>query len=423
MEEHMLTRVAAAIAMLFATHMVIDLDAAALHNQVKDGTLLRNHGVVATCDVCDSRIVTAALGSTTPLATPVPTGYGADEIAAAYHLPAASVGTAGTIAIIDGGAYPHLESDLGVYRKQYGLSECTVANGCLKITDYKGGPPLRSEAPLYETLLSEETSMDVDMASAACPACEIVVVQAPAEDFFISAGHPAPEALPDIARAVTTAIALGANSVSMSFGYPSDPADDTGAVSKALSHPGVALVASSGDSGYQGNQHNQWPENLSSVISVGGTAVYEQDTGYLANAWNQAGSGCEKDLPPANGQPAAVAAYCGGHRASTDVSAVADPATGVAAYDTYGIGGWFVGGGTSSAAPLIAAMYARGGHTSKVDGPNTLYTAPAGAFTDVDFGQNAAAHSCQVSATALCVSGKGWDGPTGVGTPNGLAGF
>jgi hypothetical protein len=209
----------------------------------------------------------------------------------------------------------------------------------------------------------------------------------------------------------------------MSFGYPSSTEINTGPVSGVFEHPGVALVASSGDSGYMGNQHGYWPQNLPGVISAGGTAVYEQDEGFVANAWNEAGSSCETDLPPANGQPDAVAAHCGGHRATTDVSAIADPATGVAVYNSYAIGGWYVAGGTSAAAPIIAALYARAGHTSRVDGPNTLYSAPDGAFTDVAFGQNGAAHSCQTSSSQLCVSGKGWDGPTGVGTPNGLAGF
>lgn len=413
-----------AAALLFMPHVSVDPDTAALHHLVQAGTLLQSHGVVATCDVCDSEVVTIAQNSTVPLATPVPVGYSASELAAAYHLPSGVSGPANTVAIIDGGGYPDLESDLAHYRTQFALPPCTTASGCLRIVDYQGGPPLHPDGTDAEKELSAETALDVEMVSAACPSCKILLVQAPTQDFYLSSLHTAAQAVPSIAQAAQTAIGLGASSVSMSFGYPSTKDINTGPVSAVFSHPGVAFVASSGDSGYLGNLHGYWPQNLPSVISVGGTAVYEStDSAFSFAAWNGAGSGCETDLPPAHGQPAAVAAFCSGHRAATDVSAVSDPATGVAVFDSYGIGGWYVAGGTSAAAPVIAALYARAGHTASVDGPRTLYSAPAGAFTDVSLGQNGAAHSCQTSAPQLCVSGTGWDGPTGIGTPNGLAGF
>lgn len=143
-------------------------------------------------------------------------------------------------------------------------------------------------------------------------------------------------------------------------------------------------------------------------------------------AWNEAGSGCATELPPALGQPSAVSALCGGHRADSDVSADADPETGAAVYDDYAPAshepdGWIVEGGTSMSSPFIAGVYARGGHLSGVEGPSSLYADPAADFNDVAVGQNVEPNSgCP---TALCVSGPGWDGPTGLGTPNGLAGF
>lgn len=413
----------AAAALLLAPYVSVFPDVTALHHLVQSGSLLASHGVVATCDVCDSEVVTIAQGSPTPLATPVPIGYGAAELASAYHLPEASAGPAGTVAIIDGGGYPDVESDLAHYRTQFGLSPCTTASGCLKVVDYQGGPPLTPDGSDEEKQLSAETALDVEMVSAACPSCKILLVQAPTRDFYLSASHTATAAVPSIVKAASVAVGLGASAVSMSFGYPSTKDINTGPVSAVFSHPGIAFVASSGDSGYLGNVHGFWPQNLPTVISVGGTALYQSDTAFSSAAWNQAGSGCETDLPPAHGQPVAVYAFCDGHRAATDVSSVSDPATGVAVYDSYGIGGWYVAGGTSAAAPFIAAMFARAGHTATVDGPATLYSAPSGAFTDVSSGQNGAAHSCQTSAPQLCVSGPGWDGPTGVGTPNGLSGF
>jgi subtilase family serine protease len=410
-------------AVLLASSLVsVYPDTAALHHQVQSGTLLQNHGVIATCDVCHSEVVTEAQGSPTPLTTVVPIGYSAAELAAAYHLPA-SGGSSGTVALIDGGGYPGFESDLATYRSQFSLPPCTVSSGCLKVVDYQGGPPLHPNGTDEEKQLSLETALDAQMISAACPACKILLIQAPARDFYLSSLHTSTDAVPSIAKAVSTAIAAGASAVSMSFGYPSTKDINTGPVSAVFSHPGIAFVASSGDSGYHGNVHGYWPQNLPTVISVGGTALYQTSDGFVSNAWNQAGSACETDLPPAHGQPAAVSSLCSGHRASSDVSAVSDPATGVAVYDSYAVGGWFTVGGTSAAAPFIAALYTRAGHLSRVDGPNTLYSAPSGAFADVSIGQNAAAHSCQTTSSQLCVSGTGWDGPTGIGTPNGLAGF
>ncbi|MFC0540908.1 peptidase S8 [Kutzneria chonburiensis] len=415
---------AALAAVLLASSSLVSVypDTTALHHQVQSGTLLQNHGVIATCDVCDSEVVTVAQGSATPLTTPVPIGYSAAELAAAYHLPA-SGGATGTVAIVDGGGYPSFEDDLAKYRSQFALPPCTSASGCLKVVDYTGGPPLHPDGTDEEKELSLETALDAQMVSAACPACKILLVQAPTRDFYLSSLHTATEAVPSIVKGVSTAIAAGASAVSMSFGYPSTKDINTGPLSAVFSHPGIAFVASSGDSGYHGNVHGYWPQNLPTVISAGGTALYETSDGFLSNAWNEAGSACETDLPPAHGQPAAVAAFCGGHRASSDLSAVSDPSTGVAIYNSYALDGWLTAGGTSAAAPFIAALYVRAGHLSRVDGPNTVYAAPAGAFTDVALGQNAAAHSCQTKFPQLCVSGAGWDGPTGVGTPNGLAGF
>jgi hypothetical protein len=227
---------------------------------------------------------------------------------------------------------------------------------------------------------------------------------------------------------VNTAAKLGASSVSMSYQYPSDHTVEYGQAGRDLFHPGMAVLASSGDGGYEGDQHGGWPANLPWVVSVGGTSLYQTADGYVNQAWSGAGSGCETDLPAAIGAPASVSANCGGHRASSDVSAVADPSTGVAVFDTYApYSGqplnWISVGGTSASSPFIAGLYARGGHLSQVMGPNTVYGAAPGAFTDVAFGQNAPVRACTPAEIALCVSGKGWDGPTGVGVPNGLAGF
>ena len=403
-----------------------------LRAQVHNGTLLQNHGTIAPCAFCQAKLVTAAPGSKTPLSTTVPVGYGAGDLAAAYHLPDAATGAKGTIAIIDAGAYPNLEADVNAYRAQYGLPACTAASGCFKQADLNGGPALPPSTDFpnsyYEEEVGVETALDVDMASAACPSCNLIELQLPIGDALNGDQAHVDAAMADFGTAVNTAAKLGASAVSMSYQYPSDTTVEFGQAGRDLFHPGVAVLASSGDSGYEGNVHTGWPQNLPWVTSVGGTSLFQSGDSYTDIAWSGAGSGCETDLPAAFGAPTSVSANCGGHRAASDVSAVADPNTGVAVYDTYSPFfndplNWILVGGTSASSPFVAGLYARGGHTSQVIGPNTLYTAPKGAFTDVTLGQNAPPHACPTATPALCVAQKGWDAPTGVGVPNGLAGF
>jgi hypothetical protein len=104
-------------------------------------------------------------------------------------------------------------------------------------------------------------------------------------------------------------------------------------------------------------------------------------------------------------------------RAEADVSAVADPNTGVAVYQTYGLSGWAVYGGTSVAAPIIASVYALAGAPGTSDYAAAYpYIHPSNLF-DVTSGSNGSCGSPQ------CTAGTGWDGPTGLGTPNGTAAF
>ena len=365
---------------------------------------------------CMAEIATTAPNSNKALTTTTPVGYGATQLEQAYNL---TGGQAGTIAIIDAGAYPSLESDLATYRAQYGLPACTTASGCLTIGDMNGGAPLQPSSNFFDQYIEEqvavETALDVDMASASCPGCKIIELQLPDEDAL--AGATADQQTTDFGTAVNTAVKLGANAVSMSYQYPSDAFEETGTPGLDLFHPGVAVLASSGDSGYEGNQHNGWPNNLPWVTSVGGTSLYQSADGksFSQVAWAEAGSGCETDMPPAIGQPASVSDYCGGHRAASDISAVADLNTGVAVYDTYSpFSGapyeWIVVGGTSVSSPFVAGIYARAGNLSQVIGPNTLYMAKT---SDLHrrHRRRQRAPNAGVGPAQLYTAGKGWDGP------------
>lgn len=400
---------------------------ARVHQQVTSGTLLAHHGVREVCPRCDARIVTETAGKNTPLRSAAPAGYGPADLRTAFGLPATSSSTR-TIAIIDAGVYPTLEKDLATYRKTFGLPACTTASGCLTLENYTGGrqPALQkgAQGAYIEEEVAVETALDLDMAAAACPSCHLLEISVPwqdaQDDNDVSTG--------DFATAVQTAVAAKASAISMSYGFSADVQNTHGADLTALDQKGIAITASTGDSGFNGGIHQSWPSDLPSVISVGGITL--PATG-AASAWYAAGSGCETNFSAATGQPAAVTAACGGHRAAADISAVADPATGVAVRDTYAPSSgepnnWIVVGGTSASAPYVAGLFARAGHLAAVDGPKSLYQAPAADFTDVTSGNNEAYHQCATYpgvSTSLCNAGPGWDGPTGLGVPHGLGAF
>ncbi|HWC81884.1 MAG TPA: S8 family serine peptidase [Pseudonocardiaceae bacterium] len=376
-----------------------------------------------------------------------PLGWGPADLRKAHQIP--TVGThSGTIAIIDVGAETTLESDLNVYRGEYGMPACTVANGCFQQMDYHGGPALppatTDENKAIDEAIAEETTLDVDMASAACPACHITEVQIPDSAIPSEPSDPSQPIDYDgyaqaFGDAVQTAVAHGASSISMSYGLPGDDAMLHGTIASDLDHTGVAITASSGDSEFNGSDF-LWPSGLPTVTAVGGTELIEESGTYVEGAWSYGGSACTPGTSAAVGQPPSVSTYCGGTRAASDVSAVADD---VAVYDTYAPYsgqslGWIVLAGTSASAPFVAGVYAAAGHLSGVHGPNTLYRDGKYAFNDVTSGGNGEigtstgqcipvdsllTGSTQTWPNQMCQAQKGWDGPTGLGTPRGLLGF
>ncbi len=398
-----------------------------LRAQVMTGGLLADHGVRPTCPRCDGLIVTRAKNDMRALSTSSPAGYGPADLQKAYHLPAGNNGAATTVAVIDAGVDPNLEHDLGVYRTQYRLPACTSASKCLKLVDYTGAPqpapPTSAEGRSLNEAVATETSLDMDAVSAACPSCRLIEVSLPWQD----AADDNDVTTTDFARAVDTAVRLGAKVVSISYGYTADLANTSGSDLKSFTRPGVAIVASTGDNGFNGGIHQSWPSDLPSVIAVGGTTLKGDGS---QQAWSGAGSGCEIRFPAAAGQPKSVTALCGGHRAAADISADADPATGLAVYDSYAPSthdplNWAIIGGTSASAPFIGGLAGRAGHLASIDGPRTFYRASPTSYIDVtsgDIGGRSCGDYRDVSAR-MCSAGKGYDGPTGIGTPLGLTLF
>jgi subtilase family serine protease len=450
-------------------------------------------------------------------------GLSPTDIAAAYGL---TGGTTGTVAIATAYSDPKLEADLAVYRSAFGLPPCTTTNGCLSIVGESG----TSRLPKTDVGWGEETSLDVDAVSATCPGCRILVVEAGSDD------------ISHLGEAVNTAARLGANAVSASWGN-TEWSTWSRASRSYFTHPGVPILAATGDDGYA---RAALPAVLPNVIAVGGTtltgtsaasgsaspmrtfalhggavaastttatiigdqqsvskarttlsaakrhltslkkrahsarvhlqrartthsrAVWKHrvrtlDTavtkarttqhaattrlkraqakllrdqaaaagasaakaiagqtsraGWIETAWDRAGSGCSAFVPKPGWQPGTTCA----RRGIADIAADADPASGIATYDTFGTSadtdtGWLVAGGTSLAAPLVAGMIVRSGHASRYSDAAPLY-ADAAAFWDITAGADG---SCR---GPLCSAGSGYDGPTGVGTPRSLDSF
>ena len=347
-------------------------------------------------------------GVVTPSVAPnaVPAGYSPAQLRAAYALPS-SGGAGRTVAVIDAFDLPSAESDLATYRAQFGLPACTTANGCFRKVDQNGGTaypgvdPSRGWGP--------ETAVDLDMVSAACPDCKILLVEG------------ADDRIDNLGAAVQTAVRLGALYVSNSYGAPDDGTNDFRPYDATYNHPGVVVTASTGDAGYGA----QFPATSPEVTAVGGTTLTPASgtaRGWTESAWSGSGSGCGTvgSKPSWQHDPGCAT------KSTADISAVADPLTGVAGYGPTPASpftsAWEVFGGTSVSAPLIAGMYALAGAPLAGTYPASYPYARPTALNDVTAGTNAVnTNGATCTTPYLCTAGPGYDGPTGLGTPNGLA--
>jgi len=326
-----------------------------------------------------------------PLATPA--GYGPADLQAAYKLPSSSAGSGQTVAIVDAFDDPNAESDLGVYRSTFGLPPCTTANSCFRKVNQSGG----TIYPRRNTGWAEEISLDVDMVSAICPNCHILLVEASSNSFA------------NLSAAVDEAAKLGATEISNSYGggeYSNEVTDQS-----HYNHPGIAVTVSSGDNGFG----VEFPAASQYVTAVGGTSLNRASNsrGWTETVWSGAGSGCSAFISKPSWQTDAGCA----RRTVADVGADADPNTGVAVYDTFRVSGWLVFGGTSVSSPIIASVYALAGNAGATTYGSYPYS-HTGSLFDVTSGSNG---SC--GGTYLCTGVAGYDGPTGNGTPNGTGGF
>jgi hypothetical protein len=378
------------------------------------------------------------------------------NILSAYGLTRATPPTPQTIALVDAYDDATIEHDLDVFDKQFALPPCNAANGCLHKVNQSGkATPLPASSGEKERGWAQEIATDVEVSHGVCQSCQIVLVETNSNsNSSLYAGE-------------QTAAALGANEISNSWGGQEPNADNA-----AFNHPGIVITASSGDYGYldwfseEPAQAANYPASSPHVVAVGGTRLTLSAAKMWENesVWNDGGSsggklegsgagggGCSGRF----GAPAwqlALANWasvgCGTTRAVADISADGDPYSGVAVYDSTesprGEKGWAAIGGTSVASPIIAAAFALAGGSQGVAYParllyENLQQEPASLHDVVSgsngeclkkFKKNSGTSGCTVeeearscTAQAICLAGDGYDGPSGVGTPNGLAAF
>jgi subtilase family serine protease len=330
--------------------------------------------------------------------------YTPADLQSAYLLASAARhrGRGQTVAVVDAYDDPHAAMDLARYRRHYRLPPCTTASGCFTKVGQSGH---RATLPRPSGAWAQEESVDLDMVTAICPHCRLLLVEARSAT------------VADLGASVNTAVRLGATVISTSYGAPVSSAD-TALDTAYYRHPGVVITASAGDSGYG----VEYPAASRDVTAVGGTVLKPAGNhrGWTETAWSGSGSGCSIDdaRPSWQASDPKSAAICT-HREIADVSAVADPDTGVSGYDSYsyrGVSGWLDYGGTSVSSAIVAAVYALAGNAATVTYGRFPYRHRV-ALNRVTSGSNG---HC---GTMLCVAGIGWDGPTGLGTPAGFRAF
>jgi hypothetical protein len=329
-----------------------------------------------------------------------PQGWGPADLRSAYSLPS-SGGNGATIAVVDAFHAPTVETDLAVYRLQFGLPACTTLTGCLTVVNQNGAasPPPATSDPGW----AMETALDLQMASAICPDCKLLLVEATTPD------------LGDLGTGVDSAVRLGAAAVSNSWGTLEFSQERD--YEAHFNHPGTAITVSAGDFGYG----VAYPAASQFVTAVGGTTLTRSGSNWAETVWGGTGAGCSAYIskPGWQNDPNCPT------RMMNDVAAVADPETGVAVYDTYQADGWYVIGGTSASAPVIAAAYALTGATARVQSGSTPWlTHGSGGFRDITSGTNVpGGSSATCGGDYLCTGLPGYDGPTGWGSPVGLTGL
>lgn len=423
------------------------------------------------------------------------------------ELPEAPASAPQMIALVDVYNDPKAQADLETYEKEFGLDRCSAAtSACFEQVNQQGEAtnlpfPASEEARKEELSVCDDThetaetreaacnkvveaegwaveiSTDIETARAICQNCKILLVEADSSEYS------------NLEAAENTAAAV-ATEVSDSWGGREEGVD-----SPAFNHPETVITAAAGDAGYlnwteaeearEAKEHGEktgyfvgagYPASSPHVVAVGGTKLTLSDgVRQSETVWNEdpdpegedqgaGGGGCSESLTAQPWQqkvPDWSQVGCGSRRAVADISADADPYTGVAIYDSVptvheNAAGktvntpleWWPIGGTSVASPIIASLFALAGGAHGVAYPaETLYShIETAALYDVTKGGNGKCDDVYTSCSGslkrlnsafpfdcgegslICNAAPGcgdqyYDGPTGVGTPNEIAAF
>jgi subtilase family serine protease len=368
---------------------------------------------------CHAWMRTDLRPSLEPYGIPYGIGYSPSEIQSAYHLDPAG-GSGQTVAIVDFGGDTTAASDLAYYREAAGLPPCTTASHCFRILNEQGQP---SPLPAENLNWQAEETLDLDAVSATCPKCHIILMEASSSE------------TPDLYAAVVSAARVGATIISNSYGGP----ESGPAAPGQFNQSGHLIVASAGDSG-GGQLYGGGPEmpcDYATVVCVGGTRLTHVGNTWSERVWNDlaselclgpcggTGSGCSRIVPKPSWQTDAGCRM----RSEADVSADASPLTPFAIYSSqfreeFGFA-WQAFGGTSLAAPLIAGVFGLAHNAASRHGAKEIWQAHRD-LKNVTVGNNIylpLTGPCASGVRYICYAGKGFNGPTGWGSPVGSGNF
>jgi subtilase family serine protease len=350
---------------------------------------------------CLAQIITAKSGN--PTTTTLPAGYGPAQFHGAYNLPTTS-SNPGVIGIVDAYDDPNITSDLATYDKTFDLPNfpsctSTITTSCFDKVNQNGG----SSYPQKNSNWAIETSLDVQTAHEICQNCKIILVEANSSSYT------------DLMSSIDRARLMGATVISNSYGSPEFSSETT--YDSHFNYPGIAFVFAAGDYGYGAF----YPAASGRVTAVGGTTltVNSSNAWQSESVWSDTGSGCSRyESKPSFQKDAGCS-----NRTVADISADADPNTGAAVYDSYrydGFSGWYQVGGTSLATPIIAASYALANNVPVGTLANSIL------YSNYIYGTNlhdVISGSNGNCGSYLCGGTVGYDGPSGLGTPDGLGAF
>jgi hypothetical protein len=351
-------------------------------------------------------------------------GYCPIDLQQAYGLPSLSTGSGRVVAIVDAYGYHHAAGDVAEYRKTMGLKPCTTATKCLRIVNQNGGSsPLPPEPPPSNDWKGEQ-SLDLDMVSAICPNCKIILVQA--QNDYTS----------NLYIGVKTAGRLGAKYVGASWGLKEFGGDNSD-----FNQSGVVIAAAAGDEGGGGKLGGgpEQPCSYTYVVCVGGTHLVRAHNGrgWSETVWNDwtydacggpcgaTGSGCSTKISKPSWQTDGECA----HRSEADISASASLRSAVIVYNSEENGGrcpnycFWLYGGTSASTQIISAAFALAGNAGSQVGASGIWKHHSGNIYDVKTGNNLDANlgvTCASTIKYICTARTGFDGPTGWGSPNGV---